>query len=60
MEKNNQYDYIFQNGSAVLPTGIEKVDIGIKDGHIKEIGNLSDCSTDCCADSVIDLSLIHI
>ena len=60
MEKNNQYDYIFQNGSAVLPTGIEKVDIGIKDGHIKEIGNLSDCSTDCCADSVIDCKGLHI
>ena len=60
MEKNNQYDYIFQNGSAVLPTGIEKVDIGIKDGLIDEIGNLSDCSTDCCADSVIDCKGLHI
>ena len=60
MEKNNQYDYIFQNGSAVLPTGIEKVDIGIKDGLIKEIGNLSDCSIDCCADSVIDCKGLHI
>ncbi len=60
MEKNNQYDYILQNGSAVLPTGIEKVDIGIKDGLIQEIGNLSDCSTDCCADSVIDCKGLHI
>ena len=60
MEKNNQYDYIFQNGSAVLPTGIQKVDIGIKDGLIREIGNLSDCSTDCCADSVIDCKGLHI
>ena len=60
MEKNNQYDYILQNGSAVLPTGIEKVDIGIKDGLIEEIGNLSDCSTDCCADSVIDCKGLHI
>ena len=60
MEENNQYDYIFQNGSAVLPTGIQKVDIGIKDGLIREIGNLSDCSTDCCADSVIDCKGLHI
>ncbi len=60
MEENNQYDYIFQNGSAVLPTGIEKVDIGIKDGLIKKIGNLSDCSTDCCAESVIDCKGLHI
>jgi len=60
MDKKNQYDYIFQNGSAVLPTGIEKVDIGIKDGLIKEIGNLSDCSIDCCADSVIDCKGLHI
>ena len=35
MDKKNQYDYIFQNGSAVFPTGIEKVDIGIKDGLIE-------------------------
>ncbi len=60
MEKSNQYDYIFQNGNAVLPTGIQKVDIGIKDGLIREIGNLSDCSTDCCADSVIDCKGLHI
>ena len=60
MEKENQYDYVLQNGSAVLPTGTEKVDIGIKDGLIKKIGNLSDCSTDCCADSVIDCKGLHI
>ena len=60
MTKKTQYDFIFRNGSAVLPTGIQKVDIGIRDGLIKEIGNLSDSSTDCSADSVIDCRGLHI
>ena len=60
MTKKTQYDFIFRNGSAVLPTGIQKVDIGIRNGLIKEIGNLSDSSTDCSADSVIDCRGLHI
>ena len=60
MTKKTQYDFIFRNGSAVLPTGIQKLDIGIRDGLIKEIGNLSDSSTDCSADSVIDCRGLHI
>ncbi len=60
MKKHIEYDCIFKNGSAVLPTGIHKVDIGIKDGLIQQIGNLSDYSTDCRADSVIDCKGLHI
>jgi allantoinase len=32
-----QLDLIIKNGSVVLPTGVEKMDIGIKDGKIIEL-----------------------
>ena len=32
-----RYDLIVRNGSVVLPDGVKKVDVGIKDGIIAAI-----------------------
>ena len=66
MTEKVQYDLILKNGTVVLPSATTQVDIGIKDEKIHTIGNLSECDTDCCTDSIIEckglhvLSLIHI
>ena len=55
-----QYDLILKNGTVVLPKKTVKVDIGVKDEHIHTISNLSECTTECCADNVIDCEGLHI
>ena len=48
-----QYDLILKNGTVVLPNETTNIDIGIKDEKIHTIGNLSECSTECCADNAV-------
>ena len=55
-----QYDLILKRGTVVLPEETIKVDIGVKDNRIHTIGDLSECSTDCCADNVIDCDGLHV
>ena len=55
-----QYDLILKNGTVVLPNETTNIDIGIKDEKIHTIGNLSECSTECCADNVINCEGLHI
>ena len=45
MKENITYDLILKNGEAVLPNGSkEKLDIGIKNGLISKLGDLSNSS----------------
>lgn len=60
MKEKTQYDLILKNGTVVLPNKTVKVDIGIKHEIIHTIGDLSECSTDCCADNVIDCQGLHV
>ena len=60
MTKKVQYDLILKNGTVVLPNETIKVDVGVKDNQIHTIGNLSECSTECCADNVIDCEGLHV
>ena len=60
MTKKVQYDLILKNGTVVLPNETIKVDVGVKDNQIHTIGNLSECSTECCADNVIDCKGLHV
>jgi len=60
MTQKVQYDLILKNGTVVLPNETIKVDIGVKDNQIHTIGNLSECSTECCADNVIDCDGLHV
>ena len=45
MNKKIKYDLVLKNGSVVLPEGIKTIDIGIFNGSIKDIGNLSGSDT---------------
>jgi len=56
MNKKIKYDLVLKNGSVVLPEGIKTIDIGILNGSIKDIGNLSGSDTH---DS-IDCSGLHV
>jgi dihydroorotase len=56
MNKKIKYDLVLKNGSVVLPEGIKTIDIGIFNGSIKDIGNLSGSDTH---DS-IDCSGLHV
>ena len=60
MAEKIQYDLLLKGGTVVLPDKIVNVDIGIKGEKIETIGDLSSCSTDCCADNVIDCKGLHI
>ena len=60
MTEKIQYDLILKNGTVVLPKETTSIDIGIKDEKIHTIGNLSECSTECCADNVINCEGLHI
>ena len=56
MNKKIKYDLVLKNGSVVLPEGIKTIDIGILNGSIRDIGNLSGSDTH---DS-IDCSGLHV
>jgi dihydroorotase len=56
MNKKIKYDLVLKNGNVVLPEGIKTIDIGILNGSIKDIGNLSGSDTH---DS-IDCSGLHV
>mgnify|MGYP000034106925 FL=1 len=60
MAEKIQYDLLLKGGTVVLPDKIVNVDIGIKGEKIETIGDFSSCSTDCCADNVIDCKGLHI
>lgn len=50
------FDTVLKNGTCVLPSGIHKADIGVKDGRIAAIGSI-DAARGC---DVIDCTGLHI
>mgnify|MGYP001157336572 CR=1 FL=1 len=60
MKDKMSYDILFKGGSLVLPTGIELADIGIKDGSIEEIGDLSSTSVISEDTKIIDCKGLHV
>ena len=60
MEDKINYDFILKGGNAVLTNGVESVDIGIKDGTIQDIGDLSGAASKSDQEKVIDCNGLHI
>ena len=60
MEDKINYDFILKGGNAVLTSGVESVDIGIKDGTIQDIGDLSGAAYKSDQEKVIDCNGLHI
>ncbi|MBB3899685.1 dihydroorotase [Roseococcus suduntuyensis] len=51
-----RFDMILRGGQAVLPWGIEPLDIGVRDGRIAAMGDLRKAE----ADQVLDCARLHV